>query len=71
MNIEKLTVQNFRNFEGPKTFQLNPHFTAFIGVNGKGKSTILHALRIEQPVHSSFIFRMSRRDIFGETRLGT
>lgn len=46
MKIERLTIQNFRNFGDSKSFQLNEHFTAFIGVNGTGKSTILHALRI-------------------------
>ena len=38
--------QNFRNIEKERTFLLNRHFTAFIGINGKGKSTILHALRV-------------------------
>lgn len=46
MNIESITIQNFRNIGEEKTYNLNKHFTAFIGVNGKGKSTILHALRI-------------------------
>lgn len=46
MNIESITIQNFRNIGEAKTFKLNKHFTAFIGINGKGKSTILHALRI-------------------------
>ena len=46
MNIKRITIQNFRNIGSEKTFYLNPGFTAFIGVNGKGKSTILHALRI-------------------------
>jgi predicted ATP-binding protein involved in virulence len=46
MNIKRITIQNFRNIGSEKTFYLNPDFTAFIGVNGKGKSTILHALRI-------------------------
>ncbi|MFZ4526634.1 MAG: AAA family ATPase [Chlorobium sp.] len=46
MNIKRITIQNFRNIGIEKTFYLNPDFTAFIGVNGKGKSTILHALRI-------------------------
>ena len=46
MNIEKITIQNFRNIEEPRTFYFNPNFTAIIGINGKGKSTILSALRI-------------------------
>lgn len=46
MNIESITIQNFRNIGAERTFFLNKHFTAFIGINGKGKSTILHALRV-------------------------
>jgi ABC-type Mn2+/Zn2+ transport system ATPase subunit len=46
MNIESITIQNFRNIGTARTFLLNRHFTAFIGINGKGKSTILHALRV-------------------------
>ncbi len=46
MNIKRITIRNFRNISEQKTFYLNPHFTVFIGINGKGKSTILHALRI-------------------------
>lgn len=46
MNIESITIQNFRNIGEQRTFFLNRNFTAFIGINGKGKSTILHALRV-------------------------
>lgn len=46
MNIQSITIQNFRNIGKERTFYLNKNFTAFIGVNGKGKSTILHALRV-------------------------
>ncbi len=46
MNIDKISVKNFRNIGEEKTFFLNPHFTVFIGINGKGKSTMLHALRV-------------------------
>src|SRR5476651_314936 len=47
MNIERITVRNFRNVgDLSKTFVLNPHFTAIIGINGKGKSTILNSLRV-------------------------
>lgn len=46
MNIEQITIQNFKNIGEPTTFHLDPNFTTFIGVNGKGKSTILHALRV-------------------------
>jgi predicted ATP-binding protein involved in virulence len=46
MELEKITIQNFRNIENETTFDLNPKFTAIIGINGKGKSTLLHAIRI-------------------------
>ncbi|WP_345951310.1 AAA family ATPase [Mucilaginibacter sp. PAMB04274] len=46
MNIERLTIKNFRNIGEERSFELDPKFTTIIGINGKGKSTILHALRI-------------------------
>jgi predicted ATP-binding protein involved in virulence len=46
MNIDKISVRNFRNIGEEQTFFLNSQFTVFIGINGKGKSTILHALRV-------------------------
>jgi predicted ATP-binding protein involved in virulence len=46
MNIQSIKIQNFRNVGEERTFFLNSHFTVFIGINGKGKSTILHALRV-------------------------
>ena len=45
MRIEQLHLKNFRNVE-EQTYNLNPHFTVFIGINGRGKSTWLHALRV-------------------------
>jgi predicted ATP-binding protein involved in virulence len=45
MKIESLYIKNFRNV-AEATYNLNPHFTVIIGINGKGKSTILHALRV-------------------------
>jgi predicted ATP-binding protein involved in virulence len=45
MRIEQLYLKNFRNVE-EQTYALNPHFTVFIGINGRGKSTWLHALRV-------------------------
>lgn len=45
MNIERLTLKNFRNFEDG-TFFFHPNFTVIIGVNGMGKSSILLALRV-------------------------
>lgn len=46
MIIQSIKIQNFRNIGEERIFRLNRHFTAFIGVNGKGKSTVLHALRV-------------------------
>lgn len=47
MNIERITIRNFRNIgDVEKTYALDPNFTVIIGINGKGKSSILHALRI-------------------------
>lgn len=46
MNLESITIQNFRNIGEERKFMLDNHFTTFIGVNGKGKSTILHAIRV-------------------------
>lgn len=47
MNIERITIRNFRNTgDEERTYTLDPNFTVIIGINGMGKSTILHALRI-------------------------
>lgn len=46
MIIEQITIQNFRNVAEAATFRFNPQFTVVIGVNGRGKSTLLHALRV-------------------------
>lgn len=45
MNIHKITIKNFRNIENA-VYNLNPSFNAIISINGKGKSTILNAIRI-------------------------
>ena len=45
MRIETLSLENFRNVE-KQSYKFNPHFTVFIGINGRGKSTWLHALRV-------------------------
>lgn len=45
MKIDTLYLKNFRNVI-EKEYGLNSHFTVFIGINGRGKSTWLHALRI-------------------------
>jgi predicted ATP-binding protein involved in virulence len=45
MRIETLYLKNFRNVV-EQTYTFNPHFTVLIGINGRGKSTWLHALRV-------------------------
>lgn len=45
MRINKIRIKNFKGF-AEETFQLNPHFTVFIGENAKGKTTVLDALAV-------------------------
>jgi hypothetical protein len=45
MRIESLYLKNFRNIKEAR-YSFNPHFTVLIGVNGRGKSTWLHAFRV-------------------------
>lgn len=45
MRIDTINLTNFRNVE-KQSLKLNPHFTVLIGINGRGKSTWLHALRV-------------------------
>jgi predicted ATP-dependent endonuclease of OLD family len=45
MRIETLYLKNFRNVE-EQTYSFNPHFTVLIGINRRGKSTWLQALRV-------------------------
>jgi predicted ATP-binding protein involved in virulence len=47
MNIDRITIRNFRNIgDEEKTYSLDANFTVIIGINGMGKSSILHALRV-------------------------
>jgi predicted ATP-binding protein involved in virulence len=45
MKIETLHLKNFRNVV-EQTYTFNPHFTVLIGINGRGKSTWLNAMRV-------------------------
>lgn len=45
MKIDKLYLKNFRNIE-EASYEFPTNFTVVIGMNGAGKSTILHALRV-------------------------
>ncbi len=46
MIIDKIKLKNFRNISDEVEYNFNDQFTVIIGINGKGKSTILHSLRI-------------------------
>ena len=46
----KLTVQNYRCFVSPVTIDLGKGFTAFVGVNNAGKSTIMRFLLELRPL---------------------
>lgn len=45
MQIQKIRIVNFMNVED-ESFTLNPSVNIVTGQNGKGKSTLLHAIRI-------------------------
>ncbi len=45
MQIDKITIQNFRGFKNEEFF-LDPRFTVAIGDNGAGKSSLLYAMQI-------------------------
>jgi predicted ATP-binding protein involved in virulence len=45
MRILELYLKNFRNV-AEKTYYFPANFTVIIGINGRGKSTLLHAMRV-------------------------
>jgi predicted ATP-binding protein involved in virulence len=45
MRIDTLYLKNFRNV-AEATLHFNPQFSVLIGINGRGKSTWLHGLRV-------------------------
>lgn len=70
MNIDKIYIKNFRNIEDGTSYMLDPNFTVIIGINGKGKSTILHATRIAAGTYLLGIPEASKRHIWeNEIRL--
>ncbi|MCU0435340.1 MAG: AAA family ATPase [Bacteroidia bacterium] len=62
MRIHQLTLKNFRGFEN-QVFRLNPSFTAAIGDNGTGKSTLLHALQVATGAYFLGLPHVYRRHI--------
>ena len=45
MIIRELNLTNFRGFEGTREFKFAENFTVIAGVNGRGKTTIIDAIR--------------------------
>ena len=44
MNITKVKIENFKQFEGEFTIELNPKLNILVGDNETGKSTIIEAI---------------------------
>lgn len=69
MKISSLFLKNFRNIV-EKDFHFNTQFTVIIGKNGRGKSTLLHALRVAAGAYFLGIPEVKRRHIQnGEIRV--
>lgn len=62
MRINEIYLENFRNVRS-QSYRLHEHFTVIIGINGKGKSTWLHALRIACGTYFLGISEVSSRHI--------
>lgn len=45
MRIDELQLQNFKAFQSA-SFRFHPHFNLVVGVNGMGKTSLLHALEV-------------------------
>lgn len=52
--LNKLTLQNYRGFEGGFTIDFDENLTVFIGNNGSGKTTILDA------IHQSYSYLIGK-----------
>lgn len=65
MRINQINLQNFRNVE-EATYYFPTNFTAIIGMNGAGKSTILHGLRIAAGTYFTGIPNVNNRSIKNE-----
>jgi len=62
MKISSLYIKNFRNIV-EKDFHFNTQFNVIIGKNGRGKSTLLHALRVAAGAYFLGIPEVKRRHI--------
>jgi predicted ATP-binding protein involved in virulence len=64
MQVNRITIKNFRNIGDEVTYRLNEKFTAIIGINGKGKSTILTAMKIAVGTYFLGIPEVPKRHIW-------
>jgi putative ATP-dependent endonuclease of OLD family len=65
MIIKKIRIENFRGFQD-ETVHIN-RYSAFVGANGAGKSTVLHALNVffkEQTGSDLDVTRLTDEDFF-------
>jgi recombinational DNA repair ATPase RecF len=62
LRITELYLKNFRNVAAC-TYHFPRNFTVVIGINGRGKSTLLHALRVACGTYFLGIPEVSRRHI--------
>ncbi len=60
MRIEELHLQNFRGFRELK-LKLPPDLAVFIGVNGSGKSSILHSIAVFLSEFVSLLQKTSKK----------
>ncbi len=63
MRIDQIELHNFRNFE-QQTFRFPSLFTVVIGENGKGKSTLIQALRLAAGTFLSEFKELSGGSVF-------
>ncbi len=62
MKIKKINLKNFKGF-AEKSFELNDHFTVFIGENASGKTSVLNALAVAAGSFFLVIDNVSSRPI--------
>ncbi|MEY4905683.1 MAG: hypothetical protein RLZZ292_3498, partial [Bacteroidota bacterium] len=62
MRINKITIQNYKCFEH-QTFEFDKPFTVFLGLNGKGKTSILDALALAMSAYTAGIDGVEQRKL--------